>query len=599
MSFGRNKKHAIAASAVFVVAAVFFAYLPSLDASFLSWDDGMYVYANPNIRVIDVDFFKWASTAVVTANWHPLTLFSYALDYVIWGLNPTGYHLTNIIFHSLNSLLVFFLALRLGRYVSAGEDHTGAGLGAIFAALIASLLFGLHPTRVESVTWVSERKDVLCAFFFILSVYFYIGYADNSKTGRWRRYVLSFVFFLLALMSKPMAVTLPAVLFLLDFYPLKRLNDLKGLKPLIVEKIPFFMLTVLSSVVTLWAQGRGGAVVAFESIAVSSRVATAVRAYAFYLYKLFIPVGLAPMYPYPTSLDIFSYEYAVSAFIVLVITALCLWTARRQRQFLVVWLCFVVTLVPVIGLVQVSLQAAADRYTYLPSISIFMLIGFITARFFERQSLRPLIAVVAVLAFAVLTFLTVRYQRQWRDSLTLWNYELEMYPDSELAYFQRGVAYRVFGNYQMAVKDFSASIKKNSRFSMAYYERAMAYSLLGDNKDAIVDFSVVIEISPGFVRAYNDRGVAYGQSGRYDEAMKDFNRALELDPSFEKAYINRGFTRFKRNDYLSAIEDFKKALSINPSNPVAYNFLGDAYSKAGAADKAARSYEKADSLKKR
>ncbi|MFQ5737098.1 MAG: hypothetical protein ACE5GY_09610, partial [Thermodesulfobacteriota bacterium] len=424
-----------------VAATVFIVYLPVLGNGFVNWDDGAYVYRNLHIRSLDI---RWAFSSVVVGTWLPLTLLSYTLDYAIWGLNPLGYHLTNNLLHALNSALVLVLGARLYAIAAHGE---GAKKGALWAGFVAALLFGLHPLRVESVAWIAERKDVLCAFFFLLAALAYIEYASvKNAPGRgllW--YAASLVLFILALLAKPMAVTLPAVLLILDLYPLGRLTGRRGAGAgrAVAEKIPFFALSVAASATALWAQRLYDAVAPLSSAAPFDRVLTAINASVFYLYKTIAPVGLAPLYPRPSGMGgtgaslLSSPASIVSLAVFLVLTAVCVLTFRRRRYIGTAMLCYAVTLLPVSGIIRVGSQAAADRYTYLPTIGLFVLAGALAGRVIARQKARRgvgrgvgrmVVAATVLAAVIALSWATVRQTRVWKDSLTLWSYEIARYP---------------------------------------------------------------------------------------------------------------------------------------------------------------------------
>jgi len=549
-------------------------YLPSLRNGFISnWDDGMYVLMNPHIRTFDMGFLKWVFTTHFANNWHPLTIISYALDYLIFGLNPFIYHLTNIIFHALNTFLVAVLAFKLiskagiGNYRDNPDSIKG---GALKASFITALLFGLHPLHVESVTWISERKDVLYSFFYLLSILAYLKYVSGfSKERYYTYYAAAFFFFSLSLMSKPMAVSLPIVLLILDYYPIGRLNTgstvskWSRLQP-ILEKVPFFILSLTSGRLAVWAQGSS--VVPLRKIPFLMRIVVAVRAYMFYLYKMIMPVKLAPLYPYPTTVDLFTYEYMGALVIFLFFTVLSLATIKKYRFLPASWLYFVITLLPVIGLVQVGDQVAADRYTYLASLGPLILISVGTIRVLEtmreRKVLTAVFSSVIVMIFLAISFLTVRQENKWKDAVTLWGHEIEVYPSSSRGYDMRGLAYQD----------------------------------LNDSKRALRDYDYAIALDPSVVDVYNNRGIAYGNLGIYEPAIKDFSKAIELNPGFIEAYNNRGYTYLKLGDYKKAVEDIGKALELNPLNAgTSYN-LGSAYSKLGDSRRAEFYFRKASLL---
>jgi hypothetical protein len=386
-------------------------------------------------------------------------MFTHALDYSFWGLDPRGHHLTSIIFHTFNTLLVFILVVQLlgcGRAGKTGipNGFTGPDKKALIAGIVTALVFGIHPVHVESVAWISERKDVLSVFFFLLSVLAYLKYTSSRNSKRSISYGACLLLFTMALMSKPMAVTLPVVLLILDYYPLGRMSlegGLKGAKWSLLEKVPFFVLSLLSSLITIWAQHTGGALTTLEAYPLKVRILVALRAYAFYIYKMVLPIDLAPFYPYPRSIDFFAIEFLVSFILLIVITTLCLWSVKRYKLFSAIWLYYLITLIPVIGIVQVGEQAAADRYTYLPSLGPFLLAGLGAGIVFEISSKKlyrtAIIATLVVLS-GILVNKTVKQTAIWQDSITLWSYEIKLFPNRvPIAHINLGIAY---GNMRLS-----------------------------------------------------------------------------------------------------------------------------------------------------
>lgn len=567
-----------------VVLATFIIYLPALQNGFVNWDDHLYVTENQNIRSLDLRFLRWDITAVVASLWHPLTMFSLALDYAIWGLNPFGYHLTNILFHSFNTFLVFILIVRLIICKTNPSSFT-LHPSSLIAASVTTLLFGIHPLRVESVVWVSERKDVLCAFFFLLSILAYLSYARSPKRRLF--YAASLVSFSLALMSKPMAVTLPLVLLILDFYPLTRLTI--GFRGVLAEKLPFFVLSVLSSLVTVWAHHSEKALVEEALGAVEPFLfmgLVAVRACIFYLTKMVLPFNLSPLYPRPDRVDPFSFEYIVSFILLLMITYIAFRSLKRNRLYPAVWFYYIVTLIPVIGIVPVGAHAAADRYTYLPSLGPFLLLGLGVGKLFERCSKKQQAALAAALIFLFGT-LGSKTQAQisvWKDSVTLWSRVIGFFPYSTKAYINRGGAYVGLGNDQEAIKDLDMAIRLDPGSLKAYRGRGNAYNRLGNYQQAVKDYSKAIELNPledgdnkEAIKAYINRGVTYIAMGKYLLAIKDSNEAIRLDPGYAEAYNLRGSSSVNTGDYRQAIKDLDTAIQLDPVSVDAYYNRGTVY----------------------
>jgi len=563
MDFSFSKQQKIIAAAFFSSLITFLAYIPSLGNGFVNWDDPGYVYDNPAIRSIDAHFLKLIFTKPILSNWHPLTMLSYGLDFLFLGFNPLSFHLTNVILHASNVFLVFVLAVRLIERLTPG---TGGRINALAAGLTTSLLFGLHPLHVESVSWVSERKDVLCAFFFLLSILAYLEYAGPLSGKKKLSYVGALFFFILSLLSKPMAVSLPFVLLILDFYPLGRFQGPGegGAKRALLDKIPFFVLSAASAMLTVWAQRSGTAYNGFQFSLLPLRIVLASRAYAFYLYKMFLPLNLAPFYPYPRDLRIFSYEYLGAMAVFVSMTFFCVFRLKRHRAISAVWFYYLITLLPVIGIVTVGEQAAADRYTYLPCLGLFILAGAGAGYLFERTRAEAAVALIlAVLVMSALTALTVRQEAIWKDSISLWTYAIEKFPGAvPTAYYDRGLAYQGRGDYPSAVKDYNAAIALN----------------------------------PGYIRYYINRGFSYREMGSFDLAVRDFNKAIELDPRYVKAYLNKGLAYLRRGEYEKAVNDFRTAVSLDPGNAFAYYNLGLANAGLKNRDEAALFFRKASDL---
>jgi Flp pilus assembly protein TadD len=568
------------APGLIAAAITFLVYLPALSGGFVNWDDQRYVYENGLIRSIDLTFIKTIFSTIQVSNFHPLTMLSYAVDFALWGEAPLGYHLVNVILHAINTLFAGLLAARL---VEARGIQGGSF--AFIASLTTALLFGLHPMHVESVAWVSERKDVLSGLFFILSLLAYLRYHKNRT---FKAYATTFAFFILALLSKPMAVTLPAVLLIIDMYPLERPFK-EGYGKLIVEKIPFFGASLLLAAVTVVAQEGSGALRSLETDPMGLRVLTAFRGFVFYLVKLIIPTGLAPYYPHPLERAISNYQYWGSIIIFAAITIGAVYAFKKGKGALpAVWAFFVVTLLPVIGIIQVGRQAAADRYIYIPAIGLFVLIGAGLGLLVERKrtALYPVIAGLAAVSI-IFSFLTIKQAGIWKDSLTLWSHEIKVYPMTvPTAYNSRGQAWHAAGELEKAVKDYTASITLNPFDAFPYNNRALAFEDMGRTELAIEDYTKAISLDAAFFNAYNNRGIAFGKTGRLSEAVEDFTAALKINPASSSAYLNRGYALMGLERPSEALRDFTRADSLAPGNPVVRYNLGLIYLKLGEAEKA-------------
>lgn len=512
------------AEKILIIAAVisglltFLVYIGGLRNEFVNFDDWAYVTDNMAVRTFDLQRLL---TEKVPANWHPLTMISLGVDYAFWGLNPFGYHLTNNIFHAVNVFLLAMLAAGLYRLALGRQTDRYAIAVGVFSAL----LWGLHPQHVESVAWVSARKDVLSMFFFLLSILFYLKYKRGSRS---LFYFVSLGAFLSALLSKPMAISLPFVLLLLDLYPLK--YSRQELKGLIIEKAPFFILSIIFALSTLGAQDK--AIISLENLDFTIRLFNSADAYLFYLYKMFVPVSLVPYYPLIAG-DISGLSSLVSMSALIIISAACLfYISKGKRAFAACWFYYLITLVPVIGLIQVGGQSAADRYSYLPSISLIIFLCAGLAHLIEKSARPKLLSLVSiVLMTVVLAFMSVLTMRQtavWKDSISLWSHEIEHYPVL-FAYNSRALAYFTSGDYEKAIEDLDVLIE-SGRFEEAetYTRRGVSYHKTGRLDLAIRDYEQALRFSPDDKRLYLRLGVAYFESGNAELAQMHLEKASQL-----------------------------------------------------------------------
>jgi tetratricopeptide (TPR) repeat protein len=649
----------------------FLVYLPALRNEFLGWDDGSYIVENVHIRSLNWALLKWAFFDFYASNWHPLTWLSHALDYAVWGLNPMGHHLTNNILHAVNTFLVVLLVVRLieeskqyavsseqkqkdnkeyevsgkktsanresspasGRFAvdessSSGKSGTlpkdyrkrpdfpshvshltpDASRSTLIVAGVTGLLFGLHPIHVESVAWVAERKDLLCALFYLLSVMAYIKYAtrrqaqgDNNVMVS-RSNHLSLLFFILALMSKPMAVSLPVVLLILDWYPFNRITSLKTFMSSLAEKIPFIALSIGSAILTLLAQKE--AMVLMEFVPLQIRVLVAVRAVFIYLGKMLLPLELSPFYPYPKKVYLLSPEYSVAIMLLIGLTAACLIIARRRKAWLSFWAYYVATLLPVLGIVQVGRQAMADRYAYLPSLAPFLAAGLLVALVYRKldESKRRKPAFALIGAFSVLylvitlSFLTFRQIGVWNNTIGFWSYVIQQNPGISMAYYGRGLALFASGQTEKAMEDYDRAIALDPFYAKAYATRGFVHDRLGQVDKAIADYDKAIALNPRDAQAFNNRGVIFEKMGRFDKAIEDYNKVIEIDPNESQSYNNRGVVYEKMGRFDRALADYDRAIALNQSNSDAYYNRGNAYDEMGRFDEAISDYDKAIAL---
>ncbi len=512
---------------IFLIVACLAAYGRIVTNDFVNFDDPQYITENNHVKSgINPDSIKWAFTSTTMSNWHPITWIFHMVNWSLFGDNPSGHHFVSLLLHIGVCILLFLFLHKTTNNIWA------AGFVAAFSAL--------HPLRAESVAWAAELKDVLSMFFGLASIYTYAFYAESSKRAQ---YLLCLALFALSLMSKPMLVTLPFVLLLLDYWPLGRWqkalaapkqNRAALICRLLWEKVPFIFLTILSSIVTFWAQYSGGAITSIDRLSFSQRLANIIISYVAYLGKIFLPSNLAVFYPYEYFLPL--WQIIFSLFFLIVITVAALYGIKKLPFLFFGWFWYLGTLIPVIGLVQVGAQAIADRYTYLPSVGIAVILTWGTPLFFQKFKIRKKILIPMALAYICTLFVTTWMQCGfWKNSIILWNQDLRVTKNNSLALNNRGNAYIELRQFQKAINDFNEAIRMKSDFVNAFYSRGVAYLNQGQNQLAINDFNEALRLKPDYANAYNIRGVAYLRLGQHQSAIKDFNVAIQLNPYYADA----------------------------------------------------------------
>jgi len=533
-------------TALLVGLTTFLVYLPALKNGFVTWDDNYYIYKNDHIRHLGGAFFKWALTSFYASNWHPLTWFSHALDYSLWGLNPRGHHLSSIVLHAANAFLVTLVTFNLlWRRPSPGTSTFANRREVVVIAGLTGLLFGLHPLHVESVAWISERKDLLCAFFYLLSLDSYLRLWRRTHTlaptgevmGR-RDYHLSLAFLALALMSKPMAVSLPCVLLLVDWFRGSVHGRGEWSRRLCIVT-PFFLLALASCAVTIAAQKSGGAINTLTDAPLSDRVMVAAYALTVYIQKMVWPVQLVPYYAYPASVKWYSAQFLGSALLVLVCSGVALVGASRWRAWTAAWAYYVVTLLPVLGIIKVGGQAFADRYTYLPSIAPFVLVsglavwGVRRIRLSADRRVRRFLGPVAAVLLALLGTLPWLTQQQihvWKNSETLWRYVIRHDDRIPFAYGQLGIGLFEQGRYGEAAEEVSKALSQRPFDATLLNTLAVSYLELDNLEGAMRAVRRALSVDPDSVSALNTLGEVYLRQGEVKKANKTFMRAMRLDP---------------------------------------------------------------------
>jgi len=596
-------------TAVLILLVTFLVYLPATRNGFVDWDDSFYVVNNEHIRSLDMKSLQWMLTSFYASNWHPLTWLSHAVDNALWGLDPSKHHLTSILFHALNTMLVFFLVselvLRARRNTIYARKLETSYPSPFLVGLVAALLFGLHPIHVESVAWVSERKDLLCAFFVLSALISYLRFTSlSSDTKRTIGYFITMMLFVLALMSKPMAVTFPVILLLLDVYPLQRLKFRGGISwRVLFEKVPFAALSLVSSILTMKAQTA--AIASFEELDPLFRAFTAARSLFFYLEKLSWPLSLSPFYPFPIHPHPYDMAYIISGAALLGISVFCVWMWRRNKPlWMICWLYYLVTLLPVIGLIQVGIQSAADRYMYLPSLSLLVLCGLGVSYVWSKISthkhavkIRILFSFSFVILNVVLALLTEYQIRAWKDEETLWFRSIQVDPETAyIAHYNLGIIYERQERLDIALAHYKKALDINSMFPRGWNNLGNIYGKMNHPELAIEQYKVAIRIAPEFYMPYVNLGHVYLQQGIPDRAIPELNKAIEVNPENAEAYFNLGVAYTLLQKFDEAIREFKNALARQEDYAEAYYNLGLVYSYKGMLEESVAAYTQAARL---
>jgi tetratricopeptide (TPR) repeat protein len=534
-----------------LVIVTFIAYRGALNNDFVTWDTGAYIVDNPHIKAFTGENLKWMFTAFYAANWHPLTWLSHAIDYALFGMKPWGHHLSNLIIHSLNVIEFFMLAVVLLTLSTATSPlqfaWTKIDNKVLLGAFVAALFFGIHPQHVESVAWLAERKDVLCLLFILLAWLSYLFYALRTRLV-W--YIASLVCFILALLSKPMAVTLPVILILMDIYPLRRTtltipSQPVPYKTLVLEKIPFFVLTLISAILTILAQQSSDAMVSIQTMGILLRFLNACNSIILYISKFLLPVGFSPMYVMSSFPNYHHYYLSLVSVMAVVLSSLVcgyLWYAKKQYYWLIAWLFYLVTLTPVLGLIQVGSQSAADRYAYLPTLPFYVLIGMGVATLYYQQELRKFFKVGLTIGLLVIMLQLVRLTQEqtwiWKNDVTLWAYAVLYDPDNPITQMNLGVAYSYVGEYEKAIAHLKMACTM-SRDRLIYLNLLGLFLKLNRLSDLLTLYQQILDANLDIGQTkdtiYYEMGKFYYKQGNLGKAQEVLKKALVINPNHESA----------------------------------------------------------------
>jgi Tfp pilus assembly protein PilF len=556
-------------------------YFPTPDSSFVNYDDPAYVTANAHVlQGLSWNNFKWAFTATVEANWHPLTWISHMADVQLFGTNPRGHHGVSVLFHALNVVLLFFVLRR--------------ATGRVLRSAVVAALFAVHPLNVECVAWVAERKSLLSMLFLLLALAAYGWYASKRSVGR---YAAVIAMFGLGLTAKPMVVTLPVLLLLWDYWPLQRI--LSGsetarptLVPLVVEKIPLLAMSAASSWITLYAQRAGGALGNTELLPLGQRVGNALYSYAAYLGKGIYPTGLAVFYPHPEG-SLAAWKVLAAGALILTITVLAWIQRKRNRYLLVGWLWYLVAMIPMIGIVQVGRQAMADRYAYLPFVGLFILAVCGGAELFARMKLSRFaegaVAVAVVVAYASVAFLQINY---WHNSYTLFSHALAVTSRNGIAEDNLGTALMEMGRPDLALPHFEAAAQFIPQLSTAHYNLGVLEQQQNHPDAALQEYELALQYGSDAneaAQAHSNLGFLLMDRSDFKAATEQFSGALRINPDKQNSLLGRGIAEYREGKLGAAVADLSRAAQIAPMAQADF-WLGRALEDQGQAQAAANAY---------
>jgi len=541
-----------------IACLTFIAFSTALGNGFTNWDDNVYVTGNSLIHSLSWQNILriFSPVTFVNANYQPITILSYALNHAAGKLDPAGYILVDLLMHLLNVLLVFIFIRKIFR----------SG----FVASFCALLFGIHPMHVESVVWISGRKDLLYTFFYLASTLLYLSYLEKKKGCARLHYSASCILFVCSLLSKSSAVTLPAVLFLIDYYRMRKFSA-----KIVIDKIPFIILSIILGLWAIKGQHDAGNFSDFGVLPVFTKIAIACHSFMFYVVKFFIPLKLSAFYPYPDSLAVsLPLRYSLSPLFV-VAAGMAAWYFRRSKAFIFGFGFFLVNVILILY-IPVSTAVTADRFSYLAYVGLSAIVAYYVEQgiaSFRLKSVR--VAVWTAICLVTLIFGYAVHERckVWKNSETLWTDVVGKYP-SVIAYDDRGYAYYLNHDYARALSDYNTGLSHYPSYADLYYpsyanlynDRGVLYEALGDRVRAMDDYDRAIAYKPCKAGYYNNRGVDYFENGDNDRAINDFTQAISLDSGLAKAYNNRGYAYSAKGNYPQAISDFSRAISLDSEN---------------------------------
>ena len=566
-------------------------YWKTLGFDFVNLDDASYIYENPDIREGLTLGGLYTAFFGEKYLWIPLVWVSFMLDFELWGLDPGGYHLTNALLHSANSVLVFLVLRRM----------TATSKRSLWASAFVGAVFAVHPLHVESVAWITERKDVLFAFFWILAMWAYLRYSERPSPSRYLPVMALFAF---SLMSKPMAVTLPLALLLLDLWPLGRLRRVRDATGLIIEKLPLFALSLGATAIAYLSAQKGGAVIGASEVTFMERAMNALISYVTYLKMTLYPANLAVFYPHPHT-GVEPWKAVVSALVLVVITAAALLNARKRPYLIVGWLWFLITLIPAIGIIQSGAQALADRFMYVPLIGLSiiaawgvpdLLNGLKDRLRLKASHLYAIPGTISAIVLMVLATLTFYQLRHWQNNFTLYGHALEVTQNNYLAHNNLAIALDAAGQRADAIEHYNKAISVNPAFPDPHFNLGVLYAESNRPLEAIKHLRRVLALLPDLPRALFQLGRVYADTGDFGSAVSSYERNITLGGEDALTLNNLGIAYYNLGRTGEAIARFERAVTLEPTLADAHHNLGIAYGEIGEAEKAFASMKKAMEL---
>lgn len=584
---------------LFVAAVTFLVFLPALENGFVNWDDKKNLLDNPNFRGLGWVQLKWMFTTLHMGPYQPLSWMTFALDYLLWGMNPTGYHLTNLLLHTLNAVIFYFLAFRLlgltfPKLLEEGEKSL------YISAAFAGLLFAVHPLRVESVAWATERRDVLSGLFYLLTILWYLkaceAPADRVTQRPWRAFSVGA--YLLSLLSKGIGLGLPFILIVIDIYPLRRLptNPTQWFSPPfrknLLEKTPFFILALAAGIIGFIGQVQAGASHFFRS---DLSMTQALFGTAFYLWKTLVPFNLLPLYERPFLMNSMDWPFVLSGIVVVIITLSLMMIRKRWPAGLAVWVCYILALAPVSGIVPFGPQIAADRYTYHSCLGFALLAGsgLVWGGRMGSPASRKALLLLAVFITSGLSYLTWQQVKIWHDTESLWRHTLAIKPNTSMAHRNLGVVLANQGRLTEAIDHYRQALTIRPNYIEVHVNLGNALDNQGKSNEAIKHYEHAIRADPNNPEAHFNFGHTLASQGRSVEAIGHYRQTLRIRPDFVEAHINLGVMLMAEGKLDQAIDHYNQALNLKPDAAIIHNNLGFALANQGKLEKAIHHYRSA------